>query len=122
MDIQIRNLELDAIEFDIGKGCLARALVYPGMGSIYRSMHYIEIPELLETHELFHSDSEAAYYITQGTGSIKDLSTEETFALRKGKMILLDAATRYRIEAEKGETMILIGGPCPPDPALYAKS
>jgi mannose-6-phosphate isomerase-like protein (cupin superfamily) len=119
MDIQIKRLAQDGVEFHIGDGCRAQALVSPGMGSIYRSMHHIEIPALHKTKELVHKDSEAAYFIVQGKGKATDVETGEEFAVQRGNMLLLDAGTRYCFEAFEGETMICIGGPCPPDHDLY---
>ncbi len=119
MEVQIRRLATDGREFPIGKGCHARALVWPGMGSIYRSMHHLVIPGSCMTDELVHANAEAAYFIVQGSGRVTDTGSGEPFALRSGKMVHLDAGTRYRFEADDGEPMIVIGGPCPPDPSLY---
>ncbi|MBM4765032.1 ectoine synthase [Bacillus sp. B15-48] len=118
MNISIQPLE-EAKEFDIGIGCRARAVVWPGMGSIYRTMNYIEINASHKTKELYHPDGEAAYFIRQGTGKVVDKESGEEFEINKGKMILLDAGTRYVLEAGTGTTLVCIGGPCPPDENLY---
>lgn len=119
MDVQIKRLNQDGHEFDIGEGCRGQALVWPGMGSIYRTMNYLEIPSKRKTKEFVHTDSEAAYFTVQGTGNIIDLDSGEAFELRRGKMILVEPGTRYQFEAEEGESLICVGGPCPPDNSLY---
>ncbi|MEH7253596.1 ectoine synthase [Neobacillus niacini] len=122
MEVQIKRLDQDGHDFDIGEGCRAQALVWPGMGSIYRSMNYLEVSESNKTREFIHNDSEATYFIAQGTGKVIDVDSGEMFEVKKGKMILLDSGTRYVFEANGGEKLICIGGPCPPDSALYKKN
>ncbi|MBM4764880.1 ectoine synthase [Bacillus sp. B15-48] len=119
MEIQIKRLDKDGHLFDIGVGCRARAIVWPGMGAIYRTMNYLEISGGHKTREIIHNDSEATYFIAQGTGKAIDVDSGKIFDVQKGKMLLLDQGTRYALEANEEETMICIGGPCPPDPALY---
>jgi mannose-6-phosphate isomerase-like protein (cupin superfamily) len=62
---------------------------------------------------------EAVYYIIEGSGSVSDPSAVTDEDLIEGSMIFVEPNTPYVIRAGIGG-IELMGGPCPPDPALYA--
>ncbi len=95
----------------------ARAVVWPGVGAIHRSMHLIELRPNGYTTPLCHP-SDAVYHLCEGSASVADINGGDTYELTVGAMIHIDAATSYRINAGT-EGAVIIGGPCPPDPALY---
>jgi quercetin dioxygenase-like cupin family protein len=103
---------LDLVE---GEGT-AEALVWPGMGARHRSMHRFELGAGARTLPQRH-DGEAVYYVVDGAASILDLSTGDRAALGAGCMVHVDPDTTYRFEATL--PAVLVGGPCPPDPATY---
>jgi len=96
----------------------ARAIVWPGVGARFRSMHRISLGAGARTVALRHP-MEAVYYIVAGGGSVRDGDAHATTALIEGSMIFVEPGTRYAIEAG-AEGIEVLGGPCPPDPALYA--
>ena len=106
--------ELPIVE---GEGS-ARAIVWPGVGARFRSMHRISLGAGARTAELRHP-MEAVYYIIAGGGSVRDGAAADATALIEGSMIFVEPGTRYAIEAG-AEGIEVLGGPCPPDPALYA--
>jgi mannose-6-phosphate isomerase-like protein (cupin superfamily) len=63
--------------------------------------------------------SEAVYYVVDGAGEAVDADADEVQPLRVGAMIHIDPGTTYVIRAGF-EGVSLVGGPSPPDPALYA--
>ena len=96
----------------------ARALVWPGMGAEKRSLHLLELMPGGETRSLKH-DSEAVYYVAEGQVVAHDLDIGEAYEVLEGGMIFVEPDTSYVLSCAKVPTR-LVGGPCPPDPTLYA--
>ena len=121
MKTQVLRSDRDFVTLPLvdGKG-EARAVVWPGTGARHRSMHYIALGAGARTVPQRHPDSEAVYYVISGEGAIRDLDTGATHAVHAGSVIFMTPATRYQIAAAPAAAMICVGGPCPPDPALYA--
>lgn len=105
--------ELPIVEGE-GSAC---AIVWPGVGATFRSMHRISLGAGARTVELRHP-MEAVYYIIAGGGSVRDGAAQAGTALTEGSMIFVEPGTRYAIEAG-AEGIEVLGGPCPPDPVLY---
>jgi quercetin dioxygenase-like cupin family protein len=97
---------LDIVE----SGGSAVAIAWPGTGSRFRSMHRLELDGGGRTASLRH-ESESVYFVAAGSGRVGKLP------LRSHHMVYVPRRTPYRIEAD--EPMTVVGGPCPPDPALY---
>jgi quercetin dioxygenase-like cupin family protein len=116
-EIRVVELEqgptLDIVE---GEGH-AHAVIWPGMGAELRSIHRIDLRPRARTIALRHP-SEAVYYVMGGSGEALDVGHGEAQRLRPGSMAHVDAETTYRFVAGE-EGMSLVGGPSPPDPALY---
>jgi quercetin dioxygenase-like cupin family protein len=106
--------QLDIVE----AGSSAEAIVWPGMGAELRSMHLITLAPGARTSDLEHP-SEAAYYVIEGDGGVADIAKGVEFKLTTGSMVHADAGDGYRFQAGAAGLRI-VGGPCPPDPALYA--
>ena len=98
-------------------GGRALAVVWPGVGALHRSMHLVRLDGDGRTKPLSHP-SDAVYHLCEGSATAVDGGSGESFEIRVGAMLHIDAGTTYRIEAG-GAGAMLIGGPCPPDPALY---
>src|SRR5262245_55185299 len=96
----------------------ARAVVWPGIGAQFRSMHQIVLGEGAATVPQRHPD-EAVYHVTTGTAQVHDLDSDEVTDLRVGSMVHVEPDTGYVFRAGRGGTEI-IGGPCPADLDLYA--
>ncbi len=101
----------------IEQGGSARAVVWPGVGALHRSMHVIRLDANAATTPLSHP-SDAVYHLCEGTATAADPEGGDSFDIEVGAMLHIDAGTTYRIEAG-GEGALLVGGPCPPDPAMY---
>jgi mannose-6-phosphate isomerase-like protein (cupin superfamily) len=96
----------------------AQAVVWPGSGARHRSMHVIALERGATTVALQHP-SDCVYYVLEGTGSIRDLTSGASSALGEGAMIHIDAGDSYQLCADAGPLRVL-GGPCPADPQFYA--
>jgi quercetin dioxygenase-like cupin family protein len=94
----------------------AVARVWPGIGALHRSLHTLELRPDSRTHELSHP-SEAVYYVVSGTPRVVD-GAGKAHQLEEGSMVHIRPGHLYRFDAGDEPTTI-IGGPCPPDPALY---
>lgn len=99
-------------------GGSAIAIVWPGVGAAHRSMHRIELAAGGRTVVQRHA-MEAVYYVIQGEGAVHDpIEDGDGRPLVEGSMIHIEPGTSYRFEAG-GSGILLLGGPCPADPALY---
>lgn len=95
----------------------ARPIVWPGVGAAFRTMHRIELASGSRTVALKH-EMEAAYYVVRGDGTVRDADEDSSEPLVEGSMIFIEPGTAYLIEAGPAG-ILLLGGPCPADPALY---
>ena len=95
----------------------ARAVAWPGVGSKLRSMARIKLKAGAASVRLAH-EMEAVYYIIAGNGVVEDPDIGDSQALIAGAMVHIEPGTAYRFVPDQ-DGMELIGGPCPPDPALY---
>jgi len=99
-----------------GEG-VARAVAWPGVGSKLRSMARIQLAAVSRTNAMNHP-MEAVYYIISGDGQVVDSDAASSQPLIRGSMAHIEPGTTYTFVAGAAG-MELIGGPCPPDPALY---
>ena len=98
----------------------ATPIVWPGVGAAFRTMHRIELAGGSRSVALKHA-VEAAYYVIGGDGAVRDPDEDSGEPLVEGSMIFVEPGTAYLIEAG-GTGLLLIGGPCPPDAALYRRA
>jgi len=101
--------ELDIVE----SGGRATAIAWPGTGSRYRAMHRLELEPGGSTIVLRHP-GEAVYFVAEGSGRVAGSPLEPR------DMVYVPPDTPYAFEA--GEAMTILGGPCPPDEALYGRA
>jgi hypothetical protein len=97
----------------------AVALIWPGMGAALRSLHRIELAAGAATVPQRHP-MEAVYYVERGSGTVLDPDGAGRDAIAEGAMVHIEPGTAYRFVAGP-DGLVLLGGPCPPDPALYAQ-
>lgn len=100
-------------------GGRAWAVAWPGVGAHLRSMHRISLDPGGQTVPLVHP-MESVYYVIDGSAVARDLDQLEDHTLTRGAMILIDPDTRYSLAGAEGAGAEIVGGPCPPDPKMYA--
>ena len=81
-------------------------------------MHRIALGPGSSTIAISHP-MEAVYYVISGSALVEDLDQGTSTDLTQGSMFLVDPGTTYRVVAQDG-SVEMVGGPCPPDPSLYA--
>jgi quercetin dioxygenase-like cupin family protein len=119
-EIQVVPLEQGpALDIVDGEG-RAHAVIWPGMGAQLRSLHRIELAAGAKTRAMRHP-SEAVYYVISGSGEALDVGEGGAQPMRPGSMAHVHAGTTYLFAAGP-EGISLVGGPSPPDPALYEGS
>jgi mannose-6-phosphate isomerase-like protein (cupin superfamily) len=95
----------------------AMALIWPGMGARYRSMHRLAFQPGTASIVLRH-ESDAVYYVVDGAAEFVDVDTGEASPCDAGTAVHIDAGTRYQLRATSGPATV-VGGPCPADPSIY---
>lgn len=111
-------LRVDLDYTPIGGGGEVRAVVWPGMGAQHRSMHYVRLAPR-ETSPVWRHPGEAVYYVLDGSGWFEDHTAGRRHEIRAGLIVHVEAGTPYTMAAR--EALTCVGGPCPPDPSLYAQ-
>jgi mannose-6-phosphate isomerase-like protein (cupin superfamily) len=114
LDARTGGLSLPIVE----TGGAARAVVWPGMGATLRSLHTISLGSSARTVELRHP-MEAVYYVISGTAEALDSRDGTQQRLVAGSFAHIEPGTPYVFSAGP-DGAELVGGPCPPDPALYS--
>jgi mannose-6-phosphate isomerase-like protein (cupin superfamily) len=97
----------------------AKAVLWPGNGALTRTFQVIDLDAGDRTVALKHP-FDAVYYVAGGTASVVDAVTGQSQSLIEGAMVHIDAGDAYRLVNAGADACRIIGGPCPPDPALYA--
>lgn len=90
----------------------AYAVVWPGVGARQRSLHHVRLQSHSRLRPLRHAASEAVYCVLEGGGRVNERP------VASGQMWFLPAGRGYVVRAG-AEGMVFVGGPCPPDAALY---
>jgi len=114
--VQVLGPDGPAVDVVDGEGS-ARALVSPHAGARMRSMHLISLGADSRTRPQRHPD-EAVYYVISGSGRVGAPGADASEQLDEGSMVHTAPGAVYLFEAG-ADGLELVGGPSPPDPALY---
>src|ERR1700722_12185184 len=96
----------------------AKAVLWPGNGGTYRTLHLLNLESGARTVALKHA-GDSVYYVIRGSGTVADLASGEQNPLEEGSMIHIDAGDTYQFVAASDDGLRLLGGPCPADFSLY---
>ncbi len=100
-----------------GEGGVCLPIIWPGMGAVERSLHQFQLPVGVSTL-VFEHPSEAVYYVISGEIDVVETAVGSSTRIDTGAMFHVESGTEYRF-AGASELAVVIGGPCPADPALY---
>jgi mannose-6-phosphate isomerase-like protein (cupin superfamily) len=92
-------------------------ILWPAMGATKRSVHLFVLGRRSRTLRLRHQ-SEAVYYLMEGEARVVDYDEGSSWPLVVGSMFHVEPGTTYAVHTDDVGARIL-GGPCPPDPAIY---
>lgn len=96
----------------------ARMIVWPGMGAWTATMNYVRMQPGEENTAHSHQESEDTIVILEGRGSIDDLTNETTHEFAAGDVIHVPAKVHHAVRANRCESIVSAGGPCPADLAF----
>lgn len=92
-----------------------RLVVWPGMGAEIATMVYVILEPGDENDPHEHASSDDTIAILEGRGSIDDLTDGVTREFAAGDVVFVRAGVRHKVKADRGERVVAVGGPCPPD-------
>jgi len=122
MAIRILKLNKDYVLIPLIKGGMAKAIIWPGMGAKFASMHYVEMKPGEENILHMHEYSEDVFYVVQGRGVVVDGNTGKEYPFEKGNFVYVEPGTIHAVKSFGPENFISVGGPAPPDTDLYIKA
>jgi quercetin dioxygenase-like cupin family protein len=96
----------------------ARMIVWPGIGAWTATMNYVRMQPGEENTAHTHQDSEDTIVILEGRGSIDDLTNATTYEFAAGDVIHVPAKVHHAVRANRGQSVVSAGGPCPADLAF----
>ena len=119
MVIKILDVDKDYADLPLVKKGVARAVVWPGMGAKYGSMHYFVMIPGEENLPHFHERSEDIFYIIQGKGAVMDLDKNIEYPIEEGCVVYIEPGTKHMVKSYGPKDLMTIGGPRPFDLKLY---
>ena len=122
MAIKILKIERDFVEIPLIKGGMAKAIIWPGMGAKYGSMHYFRMAPGQENVLHSHETEEDMFYIVQGSGVVLDGNTGIEHPFVQGNFVFVEPKTLHAVKAFGTEDYISVGGPTPADMNIYIKA
>ncbi len=93
----------------------ARFVVWPGVGAEVANMNYVVLEPGEENVPHTHDESEDTIFCLEGRGSVSDLTNDTRLEFEAGQVIHVPAGVEHAVMADRGERIVSIGGPCPPD-------
>lgn len=96
----------------------ARLVVFLGVGAETANMNYVRLQPGEANVPHVHAESEDTIFILEGRGTIVDHTNEISLPFEAGSAIHVPIGIRHAVHADRGETIVSVGGPCPPDRAM----
>lgn len=122
MAIKVLSTDTDYVNIPYIKGKNVKGVVWPGMGSKFATFNYFEMVPGDENVPHVHWHSEDIFYILAGEGYVVDLDSGEEQYIKKGSIVFVEPGTRHTVKVTGTEPYSSIGGPCPPDPEMFARA
>jgi quercetin dioxygenase-like cupin family protein len=96
----------------------ARFIIWLGTGAKTANMNYVVMQPGESNVPHVHELSEDTIFILEGHGSVRDYTAGTRQDFGPGDVIHIDAGIRHAVFADKAETVVSVGGPCPADLGL----
>lgn len=96
----------------------ARFVVWPGVGAWHANMNYVVLEPGEANVPHIHSISEDTIFILQGEGTIRDHTNDVALPFHAGCAVHVPVGVKHSVAADKGVTVVSVGGPSPADVPL----
>ena len=96
----------------------ARLIVWPGVGAQNANMNYVVLEAGEKNVPHTHEESEDSIFCLEGRGTVSDRSNDVMLEFKAGQVIHVPAGIEHTVMADRGERIVSVGGPCPPDKNL----
>ena len=93
----------------------ARLVVWLGEGAVTANMNYVVLRPGERNREHVHVESEDTIHVLAGHGTAENVTNGEALPFGPGDTIHIEIGVWHAIAADRGETVISVGGPCPAD-------
>jgi len=93
----------------------ARLVVWLGRGMRTANMNYVVLEPGERNREHVHKVSEDTIHILEGHGTAENVTTGERIAFGPGDTVHIEIGFWHAVEADRGERVVSVGGPCPAD-------
>jgi Mannose-6-phosphate isomerase len=99
----------------------ARLVVWLGVGSRTANMNFVDMKPGEKNVPHAHESSEDTIFIIEGEGSIDDVTNGVTYDLRAGQAVHVPSGVVHAVRADKGSSIVSVGGPSPADEEMLKK-
>lgn len=96
----------------------ARFIVWPGVGAWNANMNYVVLEPGEANVPHIHSISEDTIFILEGKGTIRDYTNDLEVPFHAGCAVHVPVGIKHAVAADRGVTIVSVGGPCPADVPL----
>jgi quercetin dioxygenase-like cupin family protein len=96
----------------------ARLVVWPGVGAHTANMAYVRMEPGERNMPHVHAESEDAIFVLEGEGTVTDFDHDRRLEFTHGQVIHVPVGARHAVAADRGSTIVSVGGPCPADLAM----
>jgi quercetin dioxygenase-like cupin family protein len=93
----------------------ARLVVWLGEGAITANMNFVVLQPGERNREHVHVESEDTIHVLAGHGTAENVTTGEAFEFGPRDTIHIEIGVWHAVAADRGETVVSVGGPCPAD-------
>lgn len=99
----------------------ARLVIWPAVGAWEANLAYVRLEPGEANQPHIHIQSEDSIYILEGEGTIKDYTNDVDLPFHAGCVVHVPVGIKHAVRADRGVSIVSIGGPTPADvPMLKA--
>ncbi len=126
MAIKVLDVERDGSVMPNGpalpEGSTVKMMVWPGIGASRASLHFVKCDAGFEGTPHEHADGDDIGYVIEGEGFMIEWSDGVEVArhpFKAGDILYVEPGTVHSHVATT--PLVIVGGPCPPDPEAYRR-
>jgi quercetin dioxygenase-like cupin family protein len=100
----------------------ARLVVWPGVGAHTANMNYVDMQPGEQNVPHVHAVSDDTIFILDGRGTIHDHTNGTSLTFEAGDVIHVPEGIEHQVVADRGRSIVSVGGPCPADLAMLRRA